>query len=69
VGILVGAYPCGVITVFEVLYGSESLSQVYAIMIEYLSGLPPSVRENIIEICYDDACHFKGRHHFEFEIL
>ena len=58
-GILVGAFPCGVITVFEELYGSESLTQVYAIMIEYLAGLPKHAREKIIEICYDDACHFK----------
>ena len=28
-------------------------------MIEYLSGLPSDVRENIVELCYDDACHFK----------
>lgn len=26
-GILVGAYPCGVITIFEELYGSESLRE------------------------------------------
>ena len=59
VGILVGAYPCGTITVFEELYGSESLSQVYAIMVEYFAGLPKTAREKLIEICYDDACHFK----------
>ena len=53
------AYPCGVITVFEELYGSESLSQVYAIMVEYLDRLSKPTREQIIEICYDDACHFK----------
>ena len=35
VGILVGACPCGVITVFEEMYGSESLSKVCAIMIDY----------------------------------
>jgi hypothetical protein len=40
VGILVGAFPCGVINIFDELYGSESLTQVYAIMIEYLSCLP-----------------------------
>ena len=28
-------------------------------MIEYLAGLPKFIREKIIEICYDDACHFK----------
>lgn len=58
-GILVGAFPCGVITLFDELYGSESLTQVYAIMIEYLACLPISTRQKLIEICYDDACHFK----------
>ena len=53
------SFPCGVITVFEELYGSESLTQVYAIMIEYLAALAKNVREEIIEILYDDACHFK----------
>ena len=57
--ILVGAFPCGLITVFDELYGSESLTQVYAIMIEYLSCLTSLTREKLVEICYDDACHFK----------
>ena len=59
VGILVGAFPCGIITLFDELYGSESLTQVYAILIEYLAELPKDIRDNIIEICYDDACHLK----------
>ena len=58
-GILVGAFPYGVITVFDELYGSESLTQVYAIMIEYLSCLPTLIRQKLVEICFDDACHFK----------
>ena len=32
---------------------------MYAIMIEYMTALPSNIREKIIEICYDDACHFK----------
>ena len=28
-------------------------------MIEYMTVLPSNIREKIIEICYDDACHFK----------
>ena len=56
---MVAAFPCGVITVLEELYGSESLTQVYAIMVEYLAALPKKAREEIIEIAYDDACHFK----------
>ena len=58
-GILVGAFPYGVITVFDELYGSEILTQVYAMMIEYLSCLPTLIRQKLVEICYDDACHFK----------
>ena len=44
---------------FEELFGSESLTQVYAIMVEYLTKLPITSRKEIIEILYDDACHFK----------
>ena len=58
-GILVGAFPCGIITLFDELYGSESLTQVYAIVIEYLAELPTTTREKLIEILYDDACHLK----------
>ena len=58
-GILVGAFPCGIITLFDELYGSESLTQVYAIVIEYLAELPKSTRDKLIEILYDDACHLK----------
>ena len=58
-GILVGAFPCGIITLFDELYGSESLTQVYAIVIEYLAELPKTTREKLIEILYDDACHLK----------
>ena len=47
------------ITVFDELFGSESLSQVYSVMIEYLACLPSLTRERLVEICYDDACHFK----------
>ena len=59
VGILVSTFPCGIITVFEELFGSESLTQVYAIMVEYFAKLPSPSREKILEIVYDDACHFK----------
>ena len=58
-GILVGAYPCGIITLFDELYGSESLSQVHGIIIEYLDCLEEGVRKKLVEIIYDDACHLK----------
>ena len=56
VGLLVGAYPCGTIVIFDELYGSESISQVYGILIEYFSNLTdPTIKEFL----YDDCCHMK----------
>ena len=40
VGIMVGTKPCGTVVLFEELYGAESLTQVYGILVEYLSRLP-----------------------------
>ena len=57
VGILVGAFPCGMIVLWDEIYGSESISQVYGIMIEFFGNL--SNIENIKEILYDDCCHLK----------
>ena len=57
VGILIGTYPCGNVTLFEELYGSESLSQVYAHVTDYISKLPEESRNNLKEFVYDDACH------------
>ena len=38
-GIVIGASPCGIVRFCEELFGSESLSQVYGILIKYLSSL------------------------------
>ena len=53
VGIFLGSYPCGIIGLWDEVYGSESISQVYSIVLEYLS----STRHNVRTILYDDACH------------
>ena len=53
VGIFLGAFPCGIIGLWDELYGSESISQVYSVVLEYLSSLPHKIKT----ILYDDACH------------
>ena len=57
VGVFVGAYPCGNIVVWDELFGSESISQVYGILMEFLGNL--SNKEKIEQCLYDDACHLK----------
>ena len=53
VGLFLGVFPCGIISLWDELYGSESTSQVYSVVLEFLSNLV-----NIIKfILYDDACH------------
>ena len=37
VGVFTGAYPCGIIVLGDELYGSESISQVYGILTDWLS--------------------------------
>ena len=54
-GLLIGAYPCGTVPLFEELYNSEGIAQVHAIVVEYLSTL--SDKEQLSYIIYDDACH------------
>ena len=44
---------------FDELYGSESLTQVYGMLVEYVSRLPSSGRDCLKNILYDDACHLK----------
>ena len=58
VGVFVGAFPCGTIVLFDELYGSEGIRQVYGILIEYLARLDdPNALE---ELLYDDCCHLKA---------
>ena len=59
VGIMVGTKPCGTVVLFDELYGSESLTQVYGMLVEYLSRLPKKGRDSLQNILYDDACHLK----------
>ena len=53
----VGVYPCGTIVLWDELFGSESISQVYGILIDFLGHL--SQKENLKECLYDDCCHLK----------
>ena len=58
VGLFVAVKPCGTVVLFDELYGSESISQVYGIMIEWLGNL--SDMKNIEIVLYDDNCHLGG---------
>ena len=53
-GILIGCYPCGVIPLFSELYGSESISQVFGHVADFIGEVKPS---NLEYLLYDDACH------------
>ena len=52
VGVFTGAYPCGIIVLGDELYGSESISQVYGILTDWLSSL--SDQTKLKQILYDD---------------
>ena len=47
--------PCGTITLFSQLYGSESISQVTGIVTDYIG----ESNHKIKILLYDDGCHFK----------
>jgi hypothetical protein len=55
VGLFVAVKPCGTVILFDELYGSESISQVYGIMIDWLGNL--SDMSSIEIVLYDDNCH------------
>ena len=55
VGLLVGSKPCGTVVLFNELYGSESVTQVYANLVDHIGNLPDSEKPKVIN--YDDACH------------
>ena len=57
VGIFLGAYPCGIVPLWDELFGSESTSQVYGVFIEYLSQLPKEESKRLTDLIYDDNCH------------
>jgi hypothetical protein len=53
-GIMIGCYPCGVVTLFGELFGSESISQVYGHVCEWYGEANPEALKYLL---YDDACH------------
>ena len=56
---MVGTKPCGTVVLFEELYGFESLTQVYGMLVEYLARLPEAGRKSLEHLLYDDAFHLK----------
>ena len=52
-----GAYPCGVVPLWDELFVSESISQVYGVFIEFLSQLQDEERLRLKDLIYDDNCH------------
>ena len=44
---------------FSELYGSESIRQVCATIVDFLGDLPEEVRNRIVGWLYDDMCHLK----------
>ena len=57
VGIFLGAFPCGVVPLWDELFECESIAQVYGVFVEYLSQLPVEEREMLTDLIYDDSCH------------
>ena len=50
-----GRPPCGTVIFFDEIFGCESKSQVYAIVLEWLATIAKDKRPSTI--MYDDACH------------
>ena len=46
-GVFIGCWPCGVVTMFDELFGSEGIRQVYALVIEWLATLKEEDRKKI----------------------
>ena len=57
VGIFLGAYPCGIVPLWDELFECESISQVYGVFLEYLSQLPKYDMTRLTDLIYDDNCH------------
>ena len=55
VGLFIGAYPCGIVGLFDELYNSEGLKQVHGILMDYMKTV--SDMTELEYIIYDDACH------------
>ena len=52
-GIFIGAFPCGVIPLYAELFGSESLTQVHGLVVDFIA----TTKVKLSTIIYDDACH------------
>ena len=54
----ISCWPCGIVVLFEELHGSESISQVYGIVVEWLASLDEEALKKLLYFLYDDCCHF-----------
>ena len=59
IGLHIAAYPCGVIADFAELFGSESIGQVHATIVDFIGDVPEEIRSEILGWLYDDMCHLK----------
>ena len=53
------SWPCGIVPLWDELFGSEGMKQVYAIILEWAMNLDPEDRDSFSYILYDDMCHLK----------
>ena len=49
--------PCGVCVLWEELYGTENIKQVYGLITDWLSSLTDDSRKKLKYSLYDDMCH------------
>ena len=56
VGLLIGALPCGTVTMWDELHGSEGIRQVHGLVCEHVASL--SEGNQLTHLGYDDQCHF-----------
>ena len=54
-GNLLGMAPCGIVRIVSELFGSESISQVYGIVIAYISQIIDNIEIEVL--VHDDVCH------------
>ena len=59
VGLHIVTWPCGVIPDFGELFGSESITQVWAMICDFLGDMNEDKRNQLKAFLYDDACHLK----------
>ena len=59
VGLHIVAWPCGIIPDFSELFGSESITQVWALLCDFFGDMEPDKQKQLKAFVYDDMCHLK----------